>query len=284
MSSLLLAASFTMLIVSIASDEKPSMRIIGGVQTSIKDFPYMATVHGWNPFKTWYYCGGGIIAEQWIITVAHCLPIWFSKAPVPDLYVAVGLDEKKKTFQNKLEIEGYFRHPEHALFEDQHDIALIKLVNKIQFNEKVQKLQLPRKNEEQEYTGNNKRVTVAGWGMEKENGSRSEFLRTVSFAILADSLCEHDHNFNKTIHICAGTIDGSKDTCNGDSGSPLVVESKNGGGFTVLGLTSFGTGGPRTCGRKNSPGAYTRMSYYLDWIDEVMKKNMTEVFGETFRT
>ena len=52
-----------------------------------------------------------------------------------------------------------------------------------------------------------------------------------------------------------------RDTCQGDSGGPLQIEQ--GGRYYLVGLTSFGAG----CGT-DLPSVYTRVSYYLNWIEE----------------
>ena len=49
--------------------------------------------------------------------------------------------------------------------------------------------------------------------------------------------------------ICAGYEEGGVDTCGGDSGGPMVVE-KAGGGWTLVGITSWGAG----CAEPDSPG------------------------------
>lgn len=69
--------------------------------------------------------------------------------------------------------------------------------------------------------------------------------------------------------ICAGDSHGgwNKDTCQGDSGGPLQISHpKNICLFQVLGITSFGQG----CGVINTPGVYTRVSYYLNWIEDIV--------------
>ncbi|MCR9193540.1 MAG: trypsin-like serine protease [Hyphomonas sp.] len=61
--------------------------------------------------------------------------------------------------------------------------------------------------------------------------------------------------------LCAGAQD--RDSCQGDSGGPLVQIDKFGCPFQV-GVVSWGVG----CGRTQSPGVYTRISAYSEWIKQ----------------
>lgn len=81
----------------------------------------------------------------------------------------------------------------------------------------------------------------------------------------------------------SGVLKGGKDTCGGgkygdlikenfdiqmnisDSGGPLQTTIGNQCVFNIIGLTSYGS---TFCGGKNSPGIYTRVSSYIDWIEE----------------
>lgn len=51
------------------------------------------------------------------------------------------------------------------------------------------------------------------------------------------------------------------DTCQGDSGGPLMMYTAS-RQWVLVGLTSFGEG----CARPRSPGIYTRVAYYQNWI------------------
>lgn len=64
--------------------------------------------------------------------------------------------------------------------------------------------------------------------------------------------------------ICAGSLEGGKDSCFGDSGGPLAcsVNRVN----LLVGLVSFGP--DEECGKANSPGVYSKISTVREWIDE----------------
>ena len=47
----------------------------------------------------------------------------------------------------------------------------------------------------------------------------------------------------------------------GDSGGPLIVQMSD-GRWGQVGITSFGDG----CAKENSPGVFTRTTFYVDWI------------------
>ncbi|CAF4107519.1 unnamed protein product [Adineta steineri] len=117
----------------------------------------------------------------------------------------------------------------------------------------------------------NTELIAVGWGTTYENSEHaSDSLRQVTLTAInsSSSLCTsiaHD----MTTQLCAGTIPYSgKDTCQGDSGGPLMIFN-NDKQWEIQGVTSYGEG----CGRRYTSGVYTRVGYYLDWINQTIESN-----------
>lgn len=70
--------------------------------------------------------------------------------------------------------------------------------------------------------------------------------------------------------VCGGGVEG-EDSCNGDSGGPLMVVKEGGTPrWFVIGIVSYGA---LSCGGDKVPAIYTRVSAYLPWIlDKLMEK------------
>ncbi|XP_045062269.1 transmembrane protease serine 3-like [Coregonus clupeaformis] len=66
--------------------------------------------------------------------------------------------------------------------------------------------------------------------------------------------------------VCAGYLEGGKDSCQGDSGGPLACEDSS--VWKLAGATSWGYG----CAERNKPAAYTLIPHALTWIHQQMEK------------
>lgn len=121
----------------------------------------------------------------------------------------------------------------------------------------------------------NLRLEVAGWGavnVVKPTGSK--ILMFVKLPTIPLSKCRNSFTVNLTlnseIQMCAGG-EKEKDSCNGDSGGPLMhVEAVNGPPqYFAIGLVSFGI---KQCGKKDKPAVYTRIAGYMGWILDTLEE------------
>lgn len=52
-------------------NSRPSTRIVGGVESTPGDWPFLAALLG-GPEEV-FYCAGVLISDQWILTASHCV-------------------------------------------------------------------------------------------------------------------------------------------------------------------------------------------------------------------
>ncbi|CAF4824582.1 unnamed protein product [Rotaria sp. Silwood1] len=69
------------------------------------------------------------------------------------------------------------------------------------------------------------------------------------------------------IQFCVGLPDDGKDSCQGDSGGPIFQWT--GQYWEQVGIVSHGNG----CAKLRHPDVYTRLSYYYDWINNILKND-----------
>lgn len=107
-------------------------------------------------------------------------------------------------------------------------------------------------------------------------------LNAVNVPIIAKCKNDEDEENN---NICAGETNGGRDACQGDSGGPLLCHViLNPQQYYLAGIVSHGEG----CARPNEPGVYTRVSLFLNWIEDCIQgiinpisKPLSECLGRT---
>jgi transmembrane serine protease 8 len=92
-------------------------------------------------------------------------------------------------------------------------------------------------------------------------------LSKVSLPIFDQEMCKKKFEDEREVTdgmICAGGQEG-KDSCIGDSGGPFQCFLD--GKWTIIGITSWGI----QCGEDGYPGVYTRVPYFIDWIENELQ-------------
>lgn len=252
--------------------QAPELRIIGGSDADIEDFPWQIYFASGD-----YMCGGSIISSKWILTAAHCTkdednnPISAS-----DMYVVVGATNPYSSSQGeKYYVKSYTAHINYDTETLQYDLALLELYDEIDF-ENAEAIELITEEDiDDGATDPGVVATVTGWGLTNAYNTNSlpYILQQVELPIVSNSTAAMVWGYLDSKFLMAGYRNGGKDACSGDSGGPLVVESN--GKKKLAGIVSFGSSNCDTY------GGYTRVSSYLDWIQENADFNyLSSVSGE----
>ncbi|XP_011498535.1 PREDICTED: serine protease nudel-like [Ceratosolen solmsi marchali] len=254
----------------------PILGIVGGHNSLPLSWPFIIAINKNGHF----HCGGVILNEFWILSAAHCFNNY--KQQYYDIDAGVLRRFSYSPTRQTRYLIGLVIHEHYNTLTLQNDIALCLLNEPLYFNIWVRPVRLPDvysnfflTSQQRPYPG--QRCVAVGWGATREGGSDLDHLQEVEVAIIN---CTQAIDKNRA-EICAGNREGGRDACQGDSGGPLMCRSSDWGyDWYVGGIVSHGIG----CGRRNQPGAYTRVSHFRDWINSILYNRNAPEFLRQIRS
>ncbi|XP_062845232.1 transmembrane protease serine 13b, partial [Trichomycterus rosablanca] len=238
-------------------------RIISGSVAESGEWPWQASLH----FQGYHVCGGSLVAQDFIVTAAHCFSSASSLLP-KNWQVYLG------TVSQDMLPPPYFvaeiiLHKLYNPATKDYDIALLKLSLPVRLSGTIQPVCLPMFDQ---VVSANRQCWTTGFGTTVEGVDvGSTMLMDVAVGIIDLSVCNNNSIYTEQVTenmLCAGDLQGGKDTCQGDSGGPLVCQEDDRHWY-LFGVTSWGVG----CGRRHKPGVYSNVHSLLEWIHSQMGKS-----------
>ncbi|PVI04580.1 trypsin-domain-containing protein [Periconia macrospinosa] len=236
---------------SIPFDEDiSSIQIVGGVNAAVGDFPFIVALSLGGLFQ----CGGSLLDETTVLSAAHCV----TGESLEGMFIRTGsLNRDEGLFSN---ISAYTIHPQYDRDTSQNDVAILKLATPIAESSTIKYAKLAPANND---PAPGSILTVGGWGVSNTATShRPTLLQKVDVPVVSREECRTKYQSYLVSEqmFCAGYAEGGKDSCQSDSGGPIVDADK-----TVIGVVSWGFG----CALPNYPGVYARVGALLDFINSV---------------
>jgi secreted trypsin-like serine protease len=231
-------------------------KVVGGQPAAEGQYPWLVAVGdagSGDPYDRWF-CGGSVIAEDVVLTAAHCVD---EVADPEDLVVFSGSvdlesDDLVETAVTDLHIAHDYNEP----VDTANDWALLHLDDALD----VEPVDLGTEPEEFDV------LETAGWG---ETGSGYPAVANwVEVPFVSDDDCEAAYPgwVDPQTMLCAGDLEnGGVDSCAGDSGGPLMAATDE--GLVQVGIVSWGDG----CAEPGSPGVYAEVADFNGAIDDVLE-------------
>jgi len=243
-------------VINISKSQPQILQVQHGIKARVGEWPWAAALltDYYGDGGLYLYCGGSLIAPDWVLTAAHC------DVDARDVLI-VGENDLTKPAAVPVGIERVCTHESYNPTTLDFDVALVKL------RQPLTQLRIPLQETSLQPGAAPTDATVVGWGFIDQGGTYSNDLQSGSLPLVSNIACTNAYPGSITPNmLCAGKTSDAG-ACYGDSGGPLMVSQSGSPGWYQLGIVSWGD----DCSTPQNYGVYTKTESFRHWIENTIK-------------
>lgn len=240
-------------------------RVVGGSNVAGGDHPWQVAMLYELNGNDQQYCGGTLVAPNWVLTARHCEVFTTDTVLVGTANLNSGGEE--------IEIAEVKNHPlsdpGSMATVPRYDVTMVRLEAPVTDLDAAP-LSAVTPVTDDAFWAPGDTLTVTGWGATMTGGPGTNQLKEAPVPRVSDSDCADawGGDFSSADMVCAG--DGIRDSCQGDSGGPIVApisldppDKSDPADWRQVGITSWGG----ACADPDFPGVYARLGNAVvsDW-------------------
>ncbi|KAI4469680.1 polyserase-related [Holotrichia oblita] len=226
-------------------------KVVGGTDAAPAAYPFVVSL---RTLSNAHFCGGSILNTKWVLTASHCLVARSSENTL-----AVAGTNTLNSGGTIITINKFVIHNEYSNETLINDIAIIELSSSLVYSSTIAAVDLN--------TDDIGAITaiLIGWGRLAADAEVPNNLQELTTLTMTYAACQEIWDTYATPERICAFIASGKGACEGDSGGPLI-DSSNG---KQIGITSFIYDDGCAVGY---PDVYTRVSSYVDWINNAVEE------------
>ncbi|KAL9188077.1 hypothetical protein ACHAXT_006455 [Thalassiosira profunda] len=241
--------------------------IVGGTEAPQGRYTYAVSLKDTGSGS--HFCGGSLVDRSVVLTAAHCV------AFDNNFTVVIGRHNlTDEAVGDVVAVAEKVLHPSYNIAQSEdYDVALLFLMRPTTVDVNVVRI-----NSDATIPIEQQAVTYLGWGeidSDPKTVNTSTTLREVETNVISNERCgaiegivegsgvrESYNGLITNNMICTSAMD--KDSCQKDSGGPLIVRGDDSKGDLLVGVSSWGI----KCASSVFPGVSARISALYNWIED----------------